>query len=71
MYRVVVAESESPRDGRFLEIIGNYNPLTQPATINLKADRLEYWRSVGAQPSETVERLMKTAKIGQANTAEA
>lgn len=63
IYRVVVAESESPRDGRFVEIIGSYNPLTEPATIVVKEDRLNYWRSVGAQTSESVDRLLRTAKI--------
>ncbi|MHB0878587.1 MAG: 30S ribosomal protein S16 [Anaerolineae bacterium] len=64
MYRVVVAESESPRDGRFVEIIGSYNPLTNPATIVMKEDRLNYWRSVGAQTTESVDRLLRSAKIG-------
>ena len=63
IYRVVVAESESPRDGRFVEVIGNYNPLTEPATIVVKEDRLNYWRSVGAQTSESVDRLLRSAKI--------
>ena len=64
MYRVVVADSESPRDGRFVEIIGSYNPLTDPPTIVMKEDRLSYWRSVGAQSSESVDRLLRAAKIG-------
>jgi small subunit ribosomal protein S16 len=61
-YRVVVADSRSPRDGRYIEIIGFYNPRTQPATINLKEDRALYWLGVGAQPSEPVGRLL--TKIG-------
>jgi small subunit ribosomal protein S16 len=71
MYRVVVAESESPRDGRFIEVIGSYNPLTQPATIVIKEDRLNYWRSVGAQTSESVDRLLRTAKIAPGQPAAA
>ena len=56
-YRVVAADKESPRDGRFLEALGHYNPRTEPATITLKEDRIFHWLSVGAQPSEAVERL--------------
>ena len=58
-YRVVVADKESPRDGRFIEVIGHYNPRTQPSTIKFNEDRVYYWLGVGAQPSETVERLFK------------
>jgi small subunit ribosomal protein S16 len=58
-YRIVAADKESPRDGRFLEALGNYNPRTEPATISLKEDRIFHWLSVGAQPSEAVERLFK------------
>jgi small subunit ribosomal protein S16 len=58
-YRVVAADKESPRDGRFLEVLGHYNPRTEPATITLKEDRIFYWLSVGAQPSDAVERLFK------------
>ncbi len=61
-YRVVVANSENPRDGRFLEIIGFYNPRTDPPTLELNAERARYWMGVGAQPSEAVVRLMK--KVG-------
>ena len=61
-YRVVVADSRSPRDGRYIEIIGFYNPRTQPGTINVKEDRALYWLGVGAQPSEPVTRLLN--KIG-------
>ena len=53
-YRVVVADSRAKRDGRFLEIIGNYNPRTDPPTVNIKEDRALYWLSVGAQPTEAV-----------------
>jgi len=58
-YRVVVAESSSPRDGRFIETIGTYNPLTSPPTTTLNADRVRLWLSRGAQPTEAVERIMK------------
>lgn len=61
-YRVVVADSESPRDGRFIEIIGHYNPRTDPPTIDIKADRAQYWLSVGAQPSDSAAQLLK--KVG-------
>ena len=56
-YRIVVADSRSPRDGRFLEVLGFYNPRTEPSTIELKEDRVYHWLSVGAQPSDSVRRL--------------
>jgi small subunit ribosomal protein S16 len=59
-YRMVVAEKESPRDGRFLEVIGHYNPRTQPATIDVLEDRLVHWMKAGAVPSESAERVLKT-----------
>ncbi len=59
-YRIVVADKESPRDGRFLEIIGFYNPRTQPATISVKEDRVYDWMSKGAQPTESVAQLFRT-----------
>ena len=58
-YRVVVADSRSPRDGRFIEVVGSYNPRTEPETVTIKEDRALYWLSVGAQPSEAVDRLLK------------
>ena len=58
-YRVVAADREASRDGRFLEILGHYNPRTEPSTISLQEDRIFYWLSVGAQPSESVARLFK------------
>ena len=57
-YRVVVADSESPRDGRFIENIGVYNPRTEPPTVEIQADRALYWLSQGAQPSDPVTRLL-------------
>lgn len=59
-YRIVVADREAPRDGRFLEIIGSYNPRTDPSTINIQEDRLFEWMSKGAQPSESVVKLLTT-----------
>ncbi len=59
-YRIVAAEKESPRDGRFLEILGFYNPRTEPSTIQVKEDRLFDWMSKGAQPSESVVQLLNS-----------
>ncbi len=56
-YRIVVADRESPRDGRFLEVVGTYNPRTEPSTILVVEERIYYWLSKGAQPSESVARL--------------
>lgn len=63
-YRVVVADSRSPRDGRFLEIIGHYNPLTQPPTVKIDRAKAQAWIAKGAQPSNTVKRLMGNVKEG-------
>ena len=60
-YRVVAADKESPRDGRFLDILGVYNPRTQPATIHLKEDRVFHWMKNGALPTESVEKIFKSA----------
>ena len=62
-WRVVAADSRSPRDGRFLEILGSYDPKTDPATIELKADKIKKWLAVGAKPSPTVKSLMKKKGI--------
>jgi len=62
-YRVVAADSESPRDGRFLEILGFYNPRTQPATIHLKEDRVYHWMKNGALPSESVAQVFKSVGV--------
>jgi small subunit ribosomal protein S16 len=62
-YRVVVADRESPRDGRFIEIIGHYNPRTEPVTIEIQADRAVYWLLQGAQPSDAVSRLLRKEGI--------
>jgi len=58
-YRVVVADSHSPRDGRHIEVIGHYNPRTDPETVVIKEDRALYWLSQGAQPSENVQRFFE------------
>lgn len=58
-YRVVVADSRAPRDGRFIEIIGHYNPRTEPVTLEVHEDRVLHWLSVGAQPTETVQHLLE------------
>ena len=62
-YRVVVADKDSPRDGRFVEILGHYNPRTEPVTFEVKEDRVRHWVSVGAQPTETVHRLLHARGI--------
>jgi len=58
-YRIVAADSESPRDGRFLEIVGTYNPLIDPAEVSLKRERVKYWIDQGAIPTATVKNLLK------------
>ncbi len=60
-YRVVVKEKQSKRDGAYLENLGTYNPTRQPADIQLKHDRIRYWMDQGAQPTETVSRLIKAS----------
>ena len=63
-YRVVVADSRAPRDGRFLEIIGHYNPLTKPPTVKIDRTKAQAWIAKGAQPSNTVKKLMHNFKEG-------
>lgn len=58
-YRIVVADSEAPRDGRFLEMVGTYNPLKEPAEVILKQERIQYWIGQGAKPTDTVSSLLK------------
>jgi small subunit ribosomal protein S16 len=60
IWRVVVADGRSPRDGRFIETVGHYNPQTQPSTIVLDHERLQHWIDRGAQPSGTVKKLMRS-----------
>jgi len=62
-YRVVVSDSRSPRDGRFVEEIGTYNPLTEPAQIAIKEDRAIYWLQTGAQPSDSARHLLSQVGI--------
>ena len=57
-YRLVVAESTSPRDGRYIEIIGTYNPLTNPSTVKINTERAQHWLSVGATPSDRVHKIL-------------
>jgi len=64
-YRVVVADSKSPRDGRFIEEIGTYDPVTKPSQIKIDLERAEYWIKNGAQPTDTVRALLKKAAPAQ------
>lgn len=64
-YRVVVADSRSPRDGRFIEEIGYYNPLTEPATIKINEEKATKWIATGAQPTDVVKRLLTTVGINK------
>jgi small subunit ribosomal protein S16 len=65
-YRIVVADSRKPRDGRYIEIIGFYNPRTEPATMTIKEDRALHWLSVGAQPSDAVNHILdKLGTLGR------
>lgn len=61
-YRIIVADSHFPRDGKCIEEIGTYDPLTAPATVKVDAERAKYWIGVGAQPTETVRALLKKAE---------
>ncbi|HEY7793765.1 MAG TPA: 30S ribosomal protein S16 [Gaiellaceae bacterium] len=63
IYRVVVADQRSPRDGRFIEIVGRYNPQTEPSTIELDEAKVKDWLGKGAQPSDAVAKLIKAAGI--------
>jgi small subunit ribosomal protein S16 len=65
VWRVVVADRRAPRDGRFLETIGRYNAQTDPSTIVLNEERVRYWLDKGAQPSDTVRKLLKTQGISR------
>jgi small subunit ribosomal protein S16 len=64
IWRIVVADKRSPRDGRIIENVGTYNPQTDPSTVTLKQDRLEHWIGKGARPTDTVAQLMKTQGLG-------
>ncbi len=67
-YRIVAADIESPRDGRFLELLGTYDPLKDPVAVTLKTDRIQYWMSQGAIPTNTVKSILK--KEGASSPAE-
>jgi len=69
IWRVVVADQRSPRDGRFIETIGHYNPQTEPSTIHIDEDRLQHWLARGAQPSGTVKQLIKARSKSAAAAA--
>ncbi|MGI9113231.1 MAG: 30S ribosomal protein S16 [Gaiellaceae bacterium] len=71
IYRVVVADARSPRDGRFIEIVGRYNPQTDPSTIELDQEKIQEWIGKGAQPSAAVAKLIKIAEKGEAQPEEA
>ena len=64
-YRVVVIDKERARDSRAIEIVGQYNPVAQPTQVNLKHERIAYWMKNGAQPSDTVARLLKNNPAGE------
>jgi small subunit ribosomal protein S16 len=67
-YRVVVAEARSPRDGTFIDVLGHYNPLTDPATFQVNADKTREWLRRGAQPTDRVARLLSKSGITPAPT---
>lgn len=67
-YRVVVIDKERARNSRSVEVVGHYNPIAKPAQVELKRDRIEYWIKNGAQPSDTVVRLLKTAPVTATET---
>lgn len=62
-YRIIISDSHSSRDGKFIEEIGTYDPLTTPAAVKVDAERAKYWLGVGAQPTETVRALLKKAEV--------
>lgn len=65
-YRIVAADSRSPRDGRNIEVLGYYNPMTEPADLRVDLERVDYWLGVGASPSDTVGHLIQRARDGAA-----
>lgn len=69
MYRIVIADSHAPRDGRFIETVGHYNPLVNPAEIAVNAERVHEWLRWGAQPTETVRSLLARIGVWQKFTA--
>lgn len=69
-YRIVAADSRSPRDGAFIESVGFYDPITDPATISVNMERARHWLAVGAQPTETVRALLQKAGVFSVEAAE-
>lgn len=69
-YRVIVTEKRNKRDGKFVEIVGHYNPLSNPAQIKLDHDRVNHWIRCGAQPSDTVRSLIRKSEAANAASAE-
>jgi len=67
-YRIVVADSECRRDGRFIEKVGTYNPLTDPAQVTIKQERIKHWISVGAKPTTTVKNILKKESLNNSET---
>jgi small subunit ribosomal protein S16 len=65
IYRVVIADSRSPRDGKFIEIVGRYNPQTEPSTIEFNEEKVKEWLGKGAQPSGPVQKLLKAKGINR------
>ena len=70
-YRVVIADARAPRDGRYVEIVGHYNPRTEPTTFEVDADKVRDWLSKGAQPTERVEKLLNSKGISRTPVASA
>ncbi|HAF60264.1 MAG TPA: 30S ribosomal protein S16 [Clostridiales bacterium UBA9856] len=68
-YRLIVADSRAPRDGRFIEELGYYNPLKEPAEINIDEEKAQYWLSQGAQPTDTVKKLFDRVGIAKPTAA--
>jgi len=64
-YRIVVADSRSPRDGKFIDQVGTYDPKAEPSIINVDAEKVKKWLSNGAQPTETVKKLLKIAGVAE------
>ncbi len=65
-YRIVAADVECPRDGRFLELLGTYDPMVEPAAITLKEERIQYWLGEGAEPTTTVKSILKKQGVARA-----
>ncbi|MCG8641153.1 MAG: 30S ribosomal protein S16 [Desulfobacterales bacterium] len=65
-YRIVAADVECPRDGRFLELLGTYDPMVEPAAITLKEERVQYWLGEGAEPTTTVKSILKKQGVARA-----